>query len=80
MPDDGYLESRLPKSKAARVRLVLKDSKRFVRRMGSEDVDRLLFSLSKTDGLSTNELAELKQTRYNVPLQYLPEHLRRDHT
>lgn len=47
--------------------------------MGSEDVDRLLMSLSKTEGLKLADLDELKQENYNVPLEYLPDYLREDH-
>ena len=59
--------------------LAVFDSSEFISRMGSEDVDRLLMSLSKTEGLDRSDLDELKQESYNVPLEYLPAYLREDH-
>ena len=79
MPDDSFLPSRLPSKRQDRAWLAVFDSSEFISRMGSEDVDRLLMSLSKTEGLSQADLDELKQERFNVPLDYLPIHLRRDH-
>ena len=79
MPDDSFLPSRLPSKRQDRAWLAVFDSSEFISRMGSEDVDRLLMSLSKTEGLDQADLDELKQERFNVPLDYLPIHLRRDH-
>ena len=79
MPDDSYLPSRLPKKRQDRAWLALFDSGEYISRMGSEDVDRLLMSLSKTEGLDQSDLDELKQENYNVPLEYLPVYLREDH-
>ena len=70
---------RLPSDRMVRAWLAVFDSGEYLSRMGSEDVDRLLKSLSKTEGLVQADLDELKQERYNVPLDYLPDHLRRDH-
>lgn len=79
MSDDQFLPSRLPSKRQDRAWLALFDSSEFISRMGSEDVDRLLMSLSKTDGLSQSDLDVLKQERYNVPLEFLPDYLREDH-
>ena len=79
MPDDSFLPSRLPSKRQDRAWLIVFDSGEYISRMGSVDVDRLLMSLSKTDGLSRGDVAELKQEKYNVALGYLPDHLREDH-
>ena len=41
----------LPKGRDARARLILRNSSDYIKRMNSTDIDRLLLSLSKTDGL-----------------------------
>ena len=79
VPDDSFLPSRLPNDRNVRAWLAVFDSSEFISRMGSEDVDRLLMSLSKTEGLDRADLDELKQERFNVPLEYLPDYLREDH-
>ena len=79
MSDDQFLPSRLPANRQDRAWLAVFDSSEFISRMGSEDADRLLMSLSKTEGLGQADLDELKQERFNVPLEYLPAYLREDH-
>ena len=74
-----FIESSLPSSRSERVVLVLEDSLEYVRRMGSEDVDRLLLSLSRTDGLSVDEIREARAGRWNVAPEFVPDHLERDH-
>ena len=74
-----YIVSRLPSSRRERLGLVLEDSLEYVRRMGSVDVDRLLLSLSKTDGLSVDEIREGRAARWNVAPEFVPDYLEKDH-
>lgn len=64
----------LPKSRAARAKLIKEDSKGFVRRMGRVEIDRLILSLSKTKGLTDAEKREIWERRYNVDPKFVPKH------
>jgi hypothetical protein len=76
---DDFVESSLPASRRDRAALVLEDSLLYVSRMGSLDVDKLLLSLSKTDGLSPSEVAEGRAARWNVASEFVPDYLKVDH-
>lgn len=69
----------LPATREERVLLLQTDPSEYIRRMGAVEIDRLLKGLARTDGLTPEERTEIRQERYNVPLQYLPERYRRDH-
>ena len=63
----------LPKSRMARARLIKENSLGYVRRMGTAECDKLLLSLSKTEGLSREEQRELWDEFYNVKWKHVPE-------
>ena len=73
---DVWVESSLPECRSERARLAMDDSLGYVRRMGTVDTDRLLFSLSKTDGLSVAEVEEMEAARFNVGLGFVPSSVR----
>ena len=66
----------LPKSRAARSALLLRDSSDYISRMSQTDVDRLLLALSKTKGLDSGEVRVLYDDFYNVAWEYVPERLK----
>ena len=66
----------LPKSKAARSALLLRNSSEYIRRMSQTDVDRLLLALSKTKGLGSGEVRVLYDDFYNVDWEFVPERLK----
>lgn len=66
----------LPKSRMARARLIKDNSLGYVRRMGTAECDKLLLSLSKTEGLSWEEQEELMDEFYNVKWEYVPDRLK----
>lgn len=69
-------ESNLPPTRKGRASLLRRDSTAYIRRMGAEEIDKLLLSLSKTGGLDDADVDELKEDMYNVGWEYIPDRLK----
>jgi hypothetical protein len=73
----GTMSGRaLPKSKAARGRLIKRNSLEYLSRMGAVECDRLLFAMAKLEGLTRAEEYELMDEVYNVTWEYVPDRLK----
>jgi len=72
----SWRPSRLPKGRAARVRLAQRDSLEYIARMGTEDEDKLLDSLARLPGVTAEEVAVWESELYNVALEFVPAHRR----
>ena len=70
------MDSRLPKTRKGRSSLLLRSSTQYIRRMGRSDIDKLLLSLSKTQGLDLADVYELQDELYNVDWEYVPDRLK----
>ena len=66
----------MPKTRKGRSSLLLRNSSDYIRRMGKVDIDKLMLSLSKTQGLSSEDTATERDALYNVEWKFLPGHLK----
>ena len=66
----------LPKSREARKKLILKNSKDFCRRMSSDDIRDLLTSLGHTQGLEQADVEGLQDGLFNVAWEWVPDYLK----
>ena len=69
-------KKRMPPTRKGRSSLLLRNSGDYIRRMGRSEIDKLLFSLSKTQGLHDGDVYELKDDMYNVDWEYVPDRLK----
>ncbi len=66
----------MPKTRKGRSNLLLRNSSDYIRRMTKVDIDKLMLSLSKTQGLSSEDTDLERDALYNVDWKFLPEHLK----
>ena len=66
----------MPKTMKGRSSLLLRNSSDYIRRMAKVDIDKLMLSLSKTQGLSSEDTATERDALYNVEWKFLPGHLK----
>ena len=69
-------KKRMPPTRKGRSGLLLRNSSDYISRMSQTEIDRLLFALSKTQGLDAEDVEGLKEDLYNVDWEYVPSRLK----
>lgn len=64
----------LPTDRWERAKLIKEDSTDFIRRLSKKDINKLLWSLGRTHGLTVDELPD--DERFNVDASYVPDYLK----